>query len=400
MTIRFHLKNPKDSSGALRRDECSIVAKITLTASERFEIPTGLWIAPKYWDFVAQRVKANDSHPINLELSALKIKWAELWRTKAGNFSEFKATIKGTAPKEKKTLPDALEKFLSQYQVEKDVKTHRIYKTMKSHLEAYRLADFPEIDFNYYDGLKAYLYSKDLIDSTVYKIIGRFTTFLRWAQQRGYPVLPVFENWQIIKRVTKPISLTLEELKKLENAILPKSLSIARDYFCLECRTGQRISDLQRFDAKDFNNGVWTFYQRKGNRLSANQVIVPFTGYIAPALQILERHKFKLPKVAEQTINENLKLACKKAKINSKVTDEYWQGGARHTDTYEKWELVSTHMGRKTFVTVGQQFMSAKAVKQIAGIRSWQTFKHYDADVQLAALKSDLEQGEKLKNLG
>src|SRR5690606_13005891 len=86
-----------------------------------------------------------------------------------------------------------------------------------------------------------------LFDDVVFKYMDNLKTVIGWAEKRGYQVHPSYKDWEIIKREYPIISLTLDELQRIEALdSLPDHLSIARDYFSICCRTGQRISDVKR----------------------------------------------------------------------------------------------------------------------------------------------------------
>src|SRR6218665_3976895 len=219
-TVKFYLRSPKDKSGALRKDEVSIIAKFTLSREQRFEIATDEKIIPKYWDNKSQVVKSNahDHVGINLYLSDLKRELITLWReNRELPFDQFKIKALGISQPgvEKKTLLTALEAFIKQYDLEKAENTIKRYKSLQVFLTEYNKAmpiDFINLDYNFYDSFRAFLYSKGQIDSTMYKYISNLKTFLKWANKRDYPVNEIYKEWVTLKRVNKPISLTLKEL--------------------------------------------------------------------------------------------------------------------------------------------------------------------------------------------
>jgi integrase len=50
-------------------------------------------------------------------------------------------------------------------------------------------------------------------------------------------------------------------------------------------------------------------------------------------------------------MNIYLKELCKFAKINNPETVIYYKGSERVEKTYEKWQLIGTHTGRRTFIS-------------------------------------------------
>lgn len=397
-TVKFYLKNIV-VAGVARKGEVTISANFTLNRRARFQIKTEQRILVKHWDSRSQCVKSNcpDHISINLYLQDFKRNLIMLYRENHTlTFPQFRELARNqVGVEEKKTLWHAWKQFFGHCQQDKDEMTCRHFTCVANHLESYetqynKRLDFGAIDWNFYDSFRSYLYSKGVADATAYKYISMFCTFLRWASQRGYPTLEVFKQWKFVKRVRKPVPLTLSELEALEAAILPRQASIGRDYLVFECRTGQRISDIQRFNLKDFADNKWTFNRKKGNSIKSKTVTVHFVGYSEPALRILERHNFQLPKMSEQKINKNIKEACELAGIKEPVTIERWVGGKCEIIETRKCDIASTHMGRRTFITLGLQYMPPKVVKDLAGIDSYQTLKHYEGNSETEIIKSHL----------
>jgi hypothetical protein len=187
--------------------------------------------------------------------------------------------------------------------------------------------------------------------------------------------------------------------KHAEVTKIVKALDVARDYLVFECRTGQRISDIKRFDLKDYGDFRWTFNPRKGNRLSSRTQTVYFKGYCAPALSILAKYNWKMPTVSEQKINDNIKTACKVAGINQEIITYRWAQNKRIRISGPKYEFISSHIGRKSFITIALQHMEAKIVKDLAGIDSWATLKHYEGNSEQNTIEQALEKIPTMKGL-
>ena len=237
-----------------------------------------------------------------------------------------------------------------------------------------------------------------LFDDVVFKYFINLKTVCAWAEMRGYTVHPAYKikkAWPIIRREYQPIALTQDELHRIEDLYLPeKHLDIARDYLALECRTGQRISDLRRFNKNDINGNRWTFNQKKGARTNQKTVSLPFTGYSAPALLILQKYNYELPSISEQKINEHIKTVCKRAGIVDTIHITRWAGNKKVQIPGSKYEFISTHTGRKTFITIALQFMSHQTVMNITGIRSFQTLKHYAGESEIGLVEEGLRKIE------
>lgn len=423
-TGKFYLKNPKDGD-SLKGTEVSIILKFTISRTERFEISTGEKIIPRYWDPKKQEAKSNyRKHvEINLELRRIKQDVIQLWRdNKALAMSDLRALAEpivrtGQAAREEKKTPiEAVERFIAQYRLEKVVASTSKYKALLKRLVEFNTTyplTFENLDFNFYDAFKNWLYKQPnpnyvghslvrdgdifllqghtegdrvgLFDEVVNKYFINFKTVLTWASERGYDVNPIFKKWPVSRKEYEVISLTHDELKRLESTTMSSPrLEIARDYLALECRTGQRISDLKRFNVADVKDNKWTLTQKKGNRIVNKVVTVPFAGYCQPAYWILQKYGFKMPEISEQNLNYAIKEACKEAGIDQEMHIDRWAGNKKIRIPGKKYEFISTHTGRKTFITIALQYMAPKLVMDLTGIRSFKTLKHYmgDSDVQ------------------
>lgn len=411
-TVRFRLDHPTEGKAA------SILVQLYISAKIRPEMATGE--KATRWDAAKGRVSHRQTGhvEINQHLKLIEDQLLQLWRdNKNDDLATIRAKmvkiIKGSAAKntEKKTLFEALSRFIESYKGEKTANSVKMYVTLQKRLIEYNEIypiDIDNLDFNFYDGFKQFLYTLPnynypcqtlhyyapggyytieqnesgypvgIFDDKVFKYFINLKTFLTWSEKRGYKPNPVYKQWEIIKRKYPPISLTMAELERLESVDLPRHLDVARDYLVLECRTGQRISDLKRFDRKDLDGFKWVNTPKKGNRISNKTVTIHFKGYCAPAYWILQKYNFKMPVVSEQNLNRHIKEACKLAGIDQEIYIERWAGSKKVRITGKKYEFISTHTGRKTFITIALQFMPPKLVKDLAGIDSYETLKHYE----------------------
>lgn len=426
--VKWRLSKPPEGHKA------SIIAVLYISDSVRPEIVTGEKVLPSNW--TGSRVRnAPDRGQINLHLSTIETDLMQLWRD---NKDKDKATlthlarqiVKGSSSgPQKKTFFDALDKLLRIYEKEKDEKTLKKFKTLRSYLQKFDDQKYPVtfegMTFEFYDNFKEFLYSqpnqtfpdsyfhkkgdywiisKDkspdpvgLFDDTVFKHIINLKIFLSWAQSREYPVHASYPKWKIIQREYEPIALTMAELEKLEQKELTEThIDIGRDYLALECRTGQRISDLKRFNVADYTDHVWSFtqYKGRGTRRKEETMNVYFTGYCKPALFILAKHKFEMPAISEQKLNKNIRTACKLAGIDEEMYTERWVGNKCVRFYGKKYEFISTHTGRKTFITLGLQFMEPEMVMNLAGLKSYQTLKKYKAKSEPKVLMRALDKME------
>lgn len=394
--------------------DAAIVLRFTIDRAHRFALVTGENINPKYWDDNLQRVKGthDESYLFNQVLDRLRADVIQLYRdNKTKSIKELQEMARNlvkfgsTEAAQKKSLFPVLKQFIEIWKKEKDPKTVKPFITLQDKLSVFNPnLEINKLDNRFYDKFKQALFDEGKLDSTVYKYITNLCTFLTWAYSRGYEVHmtkenPTHKSWEIIRRVNEPIALTMGELEKLEHLEITEALimeklppakhgrrgdrsvtalTIARDYLIVECRTGQRISDIKSFDPKDMVGMVWVNKVTKGRRMLGKVNRVPFnTKFTAPAYAILLKYDHELPRISEQTLNDNIKSVCRLAGITQDYTVVKWKQNQEVIISKSKCDFLSTHTGKKTFITIGLQFMKAKLVKDLAGV-SWKTLKHYE----------------------
>lgn len=397
-SLKFYLKNPK-KNGKDRDCEVSIIYKF-YSRGEKFEDPTGLWVNPRHWDRRRQEVKGIHPDAFGLNQKLLEIKKAKLalFEKHGHNFAEFEAVARGLAPiteDEKKSLSSARDKFLAQYEREKNPLTVTTYRDMFRYFEPFICLPFEKLDWNFFDQFKKVLHDAGLQDATVRKYVTNLKCFLRWANDRGYQVDQSFRGWRTANRLKTRIILSVRELETLETTPLPYGPGIGRDFLCFESRTGARISDILAFDSRDFDpiTKRWTYNRRKGNSIKPKRVTVPLNNkFCAPALKILEKHKFKMPQYSPQMINRWIREACDMVNLNGIIRIETWKDNKCTVTEVEKWTRMSSHVGRKTFINLGLQFMPPKMVKDLAGIDSWTTINHYEGDSEIQFVEKALDE--------
>ena len=100
--------------------------------------------------------------------------------------------------------------------------------------------------------------------------------------------------------------LTEEEMKRIESLVLePGSpLEKARDLFVFQMYTGLSYSDLNAFDIRNYRqeDGMWTSV---GARIKTGVSYI--SRLLPPAVKVLEKYGYKLPKLDNSDYNRNLK---------------------------------------------------------------------------------------------
>jgi integrase len=434
-TVSFRQNRPKNKDGQFKTIPCGILIKYYRAGIE-IELSTGEKVIPA--NFTGSRVTKETpfASKINkilskLEYQLLNIDYDKL--TAAEEAATVRAIVKRQEQgEEKKTLIQGVEQFIAQYEREKDPKTVKRYRVLLNKLKAFNPdLTFEQMDFNFYSSFKNWLYdnpnktfgkghalfpagagtfeirkgeggqSIPLFDDVVYKYIINLKTICAWAEKRGYAPHKSYKEWEIIKREYPPITLNEEELIRIELLNLPKHLDIARDFLVLECRTGQRISDIRAITKDSIQDDTWNLIQKKGNRMNVKHIEFPLgEEFTLNAKLILEKYNYCLPKMAEQLINKYIKQVCKLAGIDQPIFIERWAGNKKIRIPGKKYEFLSTHTGKKSFITIlASQGTPVAFLSALTGTSQKTIERHYLGKVDIKKVKEYLNKSGSKVNM-
>ena len=423
--VKWRLSKPQPGKKA------SISVVLYISDSIRPEMSTGEKVLPTNW--TGSRVKnAPDRGSINQHLAQIETDLMQLWRDHKHTDRDTlikmaRHAVKGESISiaEKKTVVYALTQFIAQYSIEKETSTANRYRGLLRKLEAFNPnLTFHDLDQNFYDKFKLWLYGNDnplyhgfdirhdrdsdvyimfasdkpvhpigLFDDVVFKYLVYIQTVMRWSEKRGYPVNPAYKSIEILRREYPIISLTLDELQRIESlAGLEPHLLKARDYLSIACRTGQRISDVKRISSLSISSGIWTIFQKKGSRIKQKEIHLPLVGFCAPVIDIVNNYDGKLPEISEQNLNYNIKEVCKLAGITQEIFIERWQGNKKIRIPGKKYEYISSHSGKRTFITIlGGMGVPVKVISDFTGTSIKTIEKHYLGRTELYVAESYLK---------
>lgn len=193
-------------------------------------------------------------------------------------------------------------------------------------------------------------------DTTVEKNISALRWFLIWADRRGLlPYKDYLEFKPKLQKMDDPIIfLDWEELMLLLNFEIPEEHAVlrpVRDAFCFCCFTSLRYSDVHALRWADVHDG----YIRVTTVKTSDDLVIELNDY---SEEILGRHVDEaypddrvFPVLSNQKMNVHLKELCRLAGISRLVRVSEFQNGRRVDMLLPKWQLISTHAGRRTFIS-------------------------------------------------
>ncbi|WP_158856301.1 site-specific integrase [Lunatibacter salilacus] len=386
--------------------------------SLRLKYRTSVKIQSKYWDFKNGIVKAAApaAMELNSELNSLSsdiLKAAVKIKdeNKVISKSAYQQILKATIDKKILILADnnldgLIEEFKNHkaiYTSEGTMKEYRtVFKALIDYQKASNIAlSLPDFNSSFFVQFEKFLSGKEnplntgrgLLNDTIYKYISTLKVFLTWCGENGHPVHPdaskPHKSPYKKKAHNEIVVLTEPELNRIYELDLSghPTYERVRDLFCFACFTGQRFSDIFRFSAADFKDNKWSFLSAKTKK----KVTVPFEGFLAKGLDILKKYDFVLPKISNQKFNDYIKEVGKLAEIDDPVKITRFSGKNEIIIQKPKYEFMSSHMGRRTMVTIllskGVPVTLVQKITQHSDIRTLMKYESAGMDSLIDALK-------------
>lgn len=112
--------------------------------------------------------------------------------------------------------------------------------------------------------------------------------------------------------------LTEDELYKMRKLKLDNKLARVRDLFIFSAYTGLAYADVERFDFEKMTRKIGNIYYIDSERLKTGTEF--YTPILKPAMEVLKRYKFKLPKISNQKANDYLHLIEAQMNLRKSLT--------------------------------------------------------------------------------
>ncbi len=349
-------------------------------------------VAKKYWDSKAKIVKSNyiGSPELNEYLISFKnnvMSFIRKLKTENQNISFKdiqKAIIESNKPKTANDFFSVYNDFILLRKNEVRPLTTQKFKTLLNILNDFQTAakykiEFATLNLLFKDKFFNYLVeTKKNSQNTIAKYFDLLRTFLLWATERKINDNLEFKKFKVKTVPTDIVYLTEIELDRLYNYDFSNALKFdrVRDVFCFLCFTGQRWGDVESFKFSDVRNTEW-YLAAAEKTMQFNKIPLQDR-----ALAIIDKYQkqglSKLPTISNAKTNDYLKDVCKIVGINDIMTYIEFVGSERIETTYKKYELIGTHTGRRSFVTLSlEKGMRAETLMQITGHKDWKSFKKY-----------------------
>jgi len=215
-----------------------------------------------------------------------------------------------------------------------------------------------DIDVDFYNKFRDYGLDNKYSLSTINKYFSAIKTMCNYAY--AHHGIQLSHRYNLIKMKANRmpvVYLTMDELKligSLKSNQLGPRLDNVRDWLIISCLTGQRISDFMNFSTDNIRevDGIklMDIFQEKGKK----SVTIPILDEV---IEIMKKYNGGFPRqLSDQKYNDYVKEVVKLAGIDeityggvAKVVPEI--GKRKVMGKYPKYELISSHVGRRSFAT-------------------------------------------------
>lgn len=273
--------------------------------------------------------------------------------------------------------------------------THKKFKTLSNHFENFdsdlQLEQINEAVLTNY--MMYLIRTIKMRNSSVKKHISILKWFLRWANTKGYLKDTSFMDFKPkLKSVpNKLVFLDWQELMTVYNIKLPEGkeyLERVRDVFCFCCFTSLRYSDVANLKRSNVFNDFISITMVK----TSENVTIDLNDYSKAILKKYENHNLEnnsvLPVISNQRMNEYLKELGEICGLNESIQISYYIGSQRFDEVYKKYQLLTTHTGRRTFICASLMLgIQPNIVMKWTGHSDYKSMKPY-IDVTDDAKKS------------
>jgi integrase len=374
-SAKFHLTRPQPKTPADEQEPTAIFL-LLYGDGKQIKLPTGESIHPAEWDSVEQRArvggrgrsKLSDKNALlNATLSRMGAAAVACYdKGKAAGQLPTKEALRGAIKAEdpdarevRRPLGDYAERLARMKSTYAEA-TVRSHNTTYQHLARYaalsrRPLAYTDFSREWAERFAAWLSAgaavrDSMADSSVNKQLKNLKEFLSDVADRGYtpPISVKGWNWDFASPEIMALSATeVARIEALEG--LPPYLENARRLWLLMAYTGLRYSDAMKLKPEHDKGVVLQLIPKKTTDISA-------TVYIRKAARVLLEKCWtgEVHSISNVKLNKFIKAVCERAGIDE-LTEKisyYGQTSRPKREVFKKYELVTCHTARRTYITL------------------------------------------------
>lgn len=365
------------------------------------KVNTGLKICPADFDVSSQSVKTRDQRSIELQLLLnemkdecmirfMKAKRAGRKLTKDDVKELMQEVVGGNDFDHELGFFELFDQFVEWKSKRVVQKTIKVYYVLRRYLEEFETRRRKKLSVHRVDQrlieefVEFLINEKNLVQNSYIKYIKQIKGFSRFCLANGYSENEKFRQIKAPGHKTSVFVLSIEELERFAALKFRKDdpLREVRDVFLMLTYTGQRYSDIKEMRWKDIEKkeGVfyWNLFQSKTRDVLATRIPL-----LPKALELINARKGKREDyifrvISNQKMNVMLKDIARLAKIKGEFTVVRKQGHEVIKIVKKRADCVTTHIGRKSFITNAIiRGMSPDMIRRISGHSDYQSMIPY-----------------------
>ncbi len=232
-----------------------------------------------------------------------------------------------------------------------------------------------DVNLKFKNDFENYCISKGYALNTIARVIRFVKTICNHAKANGLETHYQLDSIKAKYLKVDNIYLNpqeIESIEKIDKQKLPDYLDNARDWLLISCYCGQRVSDFLRFEKSMIRyeknktgelKPLIEFTQVKTDKI----MTIPLHSKI---IEILKKYDGDFPrKISDQKYNDYIKKVCSEAGITVMVHGVKFNSETKKKEEklYEKCELVSSHIGRRSFATNNYGIIPTSFLMYITG---------------------------------
>lgn len=358
---------------------------IVMTAyfnGRRMKMSMGEFIKPADWNTETCRPRktAPNSAVLTAYLDRMENKVSEIMLRMKADFEIITPdSLKEAVKKDthtggkRETMMQFIERYIEEARGVRKPGSLSVYTSVEKMLKGFHgNKDFNDINPGWFRKYQAYMEGAGYSANYISKNVAIIRELLTLAKKQGLHRNEVYlsDEYQKPSEEVQTIALTYYELLHMYGIELPEGMDRVRIRSMLGAFTCLRFSDSSKITADDIRGGL--IYDR--NTKTGTNVVVPMHWVVR---QIIEHNPDGLPGgISNQKTNEALKQIGKRAGINGKVVISKTRGGKVVTETFEKWQLITTHTMRRSGAT--NMLKAGIPKEQIMKVGGWKTERSFD----------------------
>lgn len=409
----LHTRHPGDV------EHLGIRLRVTIRGKRPLDVPTGCYVDKCLWDEEKGRIRRENGQicDANRLLDAwqnivdeimARFELVEKRIPDIGEFRDLFNDMAGRPTRITRILDDMNPDFFGAFRLFTNEQgaqnqwtdaTHEKFHALEQHLKSFDpLLNWETLNERKLQSYVQHLLDGGMVNTTLAKHLAFLRWFLRWCNTRGYYHGKLHETFKprlkgVGDESREIIYLERDELDAIMNHTFPPSepgLERVRDVFLFCCFTGLRYSDVAKLRRSDIHDGsisVMTQKTRDALHIELNKhSMAILTKYAGQTFSRGRINDLALPVISNVKMNAALKRIGIECGLNRPTRVTYFQGNKRIEQEMPKWQLLTTHVARRTFVVTALRLGIAPAV-----IMKWTGHSDYKAMKPYIAIVDELK---------